>query len=120
MEDHHLALTFPFSLIHVGTSSVRLVHSVQELIDALLTTSFTTNNPSQRDAVLTEACLLAHAAHLQELRSRGETVCEECNTHVMEQFMECSCACLAIPKDPIWIHDGAFKIRRTPDTMPIV
>ena len=105
-------MEFPYRVFHKSTAAVHVVRSAQELVDALLT-NYTTEIVSQHDSVLTEACTLAHEARMKELRSQGETVCEECNTHVMEQFMECSCACLAVPKDPIWIFDGVRKVRRT-------
>ena len=105
-------MEFPYRVFHTSTGATHVVRSAQELVDALLT-GYTTEIVSQRNSVLTEACMLTHQARMNELRSQGETVCEECNTHVMEQFMECSCACLAVPKDPIWIFDGARKVRRT-------
>ena len=88
------------------------------LVDALSNHKgrLTTIDPSDKPSVLRAACQMLHSERMERLRRMGETVCDYCDTHVMEQFMECSCACMSPPRDPVWILRNGAKERRTPLT----
>ena len=109
-------IAFPYILIAKSTGREHSVYTIKDLVDALIlpNSPFTTIDSSQRDSVLYVACHKLHNVETERLRAIGETVCDNCHTHVMEQFMECSCACMSPPQDPIWIFKDGQKVRRTP------
>ena len=91
------------------------VYTCQELIETLVRCPWLYPESHDRSKLLRDACLKVNRNRNRKLRAAGETVCDECEAWVMDQFMECACVCLNPPRESKWVICDGVKVKLKAD-----